>query len=191
MGIPLANVAKLAQKAEQLEKVGMLQRVQNFLAPSLGNAAVATGFGLMSGLDPVSAGLVGLVDLGVNATGTSLAGKYFPGKKGTKTMPGPDGKPVIAPHEEPSRVSTAVSYASPLVTTLLSMPLYERAAQQQQQLAEQQPNQNTVIEQQAEQRQGINGYPIQETSPGTQFQLQGMEHLLDRVDSYGLSRGAL
>lgn len=192
LGKNALNAAAQARGAK-LANLGMLsQNTKALLGQALPNAGLAGAFALMGGIDPLTAGTAAVVDLGLNIAGLKLANKIAPGRPGTITVTNPDGTTTVTPHIQSSTLQNVVQGISPIASSMLMTPLYERSIQQQQlQQQANEANQQYAVAQQIEQRQAINGYPIQETSPGTQFQMQGMEHLRNNLDPFGFSRGQL
>jgi alkyl sulfatase BDS1-like metallo-beta-lactamase superfamily hydrolase len=78
------------------------------------------------------------------------------------------------------------------------MPLIQNSLIQQQQQQQEDMDQTVSMQQQAMQRELINGLQAQALSPGTQFQMQGLEQTIDpstlmanMADPYGYGRGII
>jgi hypothetical protein len=191
----LGNAAKAIET--RLGKVGIVRppagsETDVMLRQALPNAAMATGMNLLGGVDPMTSVLAGALDLGFNVGGTKLAGKYAPGTLGKLHVEGEK-----TPRNEyiPSGPQNIVQGLAPLAASMAVTPLIQNQIQAQQQ---QEMDQTVSLQQQAMQRQLINGDLSQALSPGTQFQMQGLEQTLNpatlnanMVDPYGYARGVI
>jgi hypothetical protein len=197
MGLGATGAATLGRAAkaieERLAKAGITRPIAGsandvLLRNALPSAALTTGMNLIGGVDPMTSAIAGALDLGLNVGGTKLAGKYFPGTLGQLSVKGE-----AAPRSEyiPSFAQGAAQAVAPMAASLAITPLIQN--QQQQEM-----DQTVSLQQQAMQRQLINGNLVQALSPGTQFQMQGLEQTISPVtlgpnllDTYGYARGMI
>jgi hypothetical protein len=191
-------VSSIRNLAGRLTKTGMLPVAERqavnraILGNTVPSAVMVTGFNMLGGVDPLTSLLAGAVDLGIGYGGMKLAGKLAPGRMGTLTQKQGD-KTVTTPQFLPSAAQNIVQGVSPIVSSMAVMPMVQNALQQQQL---QEIDQTASLQQQAMQRQLLNNLQTQTLSPGTQFQLQGLEQTLDptalmqnAMDPYGHGRG--
>ena len=151
---------------------GLLQRLAQYAGKNkdiVGNvatgSALTAGFGLLSG-GPKAAAAYGAADFLAAYPATLLARKL--GSKITKPVMGIDPKTVRGGLETVANLGASV-ISPAVVDAVAGKALYPETAQgnvlQQQQIA-----------QEMEQRAAINGLQTQQlVSPGTQFQMQGLE----------------
>ena len=193
-------VSSLRNFAAGLNKTGMLPVAERqavnkaILGNTIPSAVMVTGFNMLGGVDPVTSLLAGAVDLGIGYGGMKLAGKLAPGRMGTLTQKQGD-KTVTTPQFLPSAAQNVVQGISPIASSIAVMPMVQNSMQQQQL---QEMDQTAAIQQQELQRLLINGVQAQNLSPGTQFQLQGLEQTIDPTalmqnmgDPYGYARGVI
>jgi hypothetical protein len=193
-------VSSLRNFAAGLTKTGMLPVAERqavnkaILGNTIPSAVMVTGFNMLGGVDPMTSLLAGAVDLGIGYGGMKLAGKLAPGKMGSLTHKQGD-KTVTTPHFMPSAAQNVVQGISPIASSIAVMPMVQNSMQQQQL---QEMDQTAAIQQQELQRLLINGVQAQNLSPGTQFQLQGLEQTIDPTalmqnmgDPYGYARGVI
>jgi len=204
MGVGTAATAMLGKAARAVENrlgsVGMVRPVVNeetqaILRGAVPNAIMTTGFNMLGGVDPMTSVIAGAADLGMNVGGMKLAGKYAPGTVGKLSYKDASGKTLTRNEYIPSGPQNIVQGLAPVAASMAVMPLIQNQMQAQQQ---QEMDQTVSLQQQAMQRQLINGNLTQSLSPGTQFQMQGMEQTIDpatlnqnMVDPYGYGRGVI
>jgi hypothetical protein len=210
MGLPASAtqglVSSLRNIAGRLGKTGMLSAAEQvekqtinkaLLGSSVPGAIMVAGFNMLGGVDPMTSLAAGALDLGINYGGMKLAGRLSPGRMGTLTHQ-QDGKTVTRPEFIPSRAQGLVQGLSPIVSSIAAMPLIQNSLIQQQQQQQEDMDQTVSMQQQAMQRELINGLQAQALSPGTQFQMQGLEQTIDpstlmanMADPYGYGRGII
>jgi hypothetical protein len=204
MGLGTSAAAALGRAAKAVEsrlgKVGMTRpavgdETQAILRGAVPSAIMTTGWNMLGGVDPMTSMIAGAADLGLNVGGMKLAGRYAPGTLGQLTYKDPTGKVLTRSEYIPSNVQSVVQGLAPVAASMLVNPLIQRQLQAQQQ---QEMDQTVALQQQAMQRQLINGDLSQALSPGTQFQMQGLEQTINpnttvpnMLDPYGLSRGMI
>lgn len=195
--------SSLRNLAGRLGKTGMLSAAQqaekqainkSLLGSSVPGALMVTGFNMLGGVDPLTSLAAGAVDLGLNYGGMKLAGKVAPGRMGTLSYQ-QDGKTISRQEFMPSRAQSIVQGLSPIVSSVATLPMIQNSLIKKQQ---EEMDQTVSLQQQALQRQLINNMSVQALSPGTQFQMQGLEQTLDpstlmqnMVDPYGYARGVI
>ena len=195
--------SSLRNLAGRLGKTGMLSAAEQaekqavnkaLLGSSLPGAIMVAGFNMLGGVDPMTSLAAGALDLGINYGGMKLAGKFAPGRMGTLSYQ-QDGKTVTKPEFMPSTAQGLVQGVSPIVSSLAAMPMIQNALAKKQQ---EDMDQTVSMQQQAMQRELINGLQAQALSPGTQFQMQGLEQTinpatlnLNMADPYGYARGII
>ena len=132
---------------------------------------------------------------------TRLAGKFAPGTLGSITYKDATGRLTTKPQFIPSMPQSIAQTISPIITSLAISPLTAG----QQQVQQQQLNnvdQTSSIYQQSLQRDYLNNLRVESLSPGTNFQMQGLESTYNpytniplqvpqSLDPYGLSRGSI
>lgn len=182
------------------------------LAPATKEAAKAAAPGavLSSAFTAIGGGGIpataatGLLDMGLSTAGARLAGKVTPEMLG-KVMPQRAARFIAgAKPGEMSALQNIAMGGGSVAASMAAIPLYPTqqlagldSAQLQQLMAE--PvvmDQTATTEQQLMQRDLINQLQGQALSPGTMFQLQGVESSLSRgysvdprIDPYGIMRG--
>jgi hypothetical protein len=184
----LAGVARNVGKAIQAEapvveqaaakgaQRGMSAMSKAILKDSIPSAVLTTGFNLIAGVNPLTALAAGAIDLGMNYGGIQLAGKYSPGNLGKLSYTDPRTKELVEHNQFiPSRMQRGVQMVAPIASSLAIMPLIQAQEQQQ----PEQIDQTVSTDQQIMQRQYINNLQNQTVSPGTNFQMQGLESTLD------------
>jgi len=196
-------VSSLRNLAGRLGQTGMLSAAEqaekqainkSLLGSSLPGAVMVAGFNMLGGVDPMTSLAAGAMDLGINYGGMKLAGRFSPGRMGTLSYQ-QDGKTVTKQEFMPSRAQGIVQGVSPIVSSLAAMPMIQNSLIQKQQ---EDMDQTVSMQQQSLQRQLINGLQAQALSPGTQFQMQGLESTIDpstlmqnMADPFGYARGVM
>lgn len=205
MGLGTAAAARLGKAAQviqsRLGNLGMTSKLplgpetQAIVRNAVPSAIMTTGFNMLGGVDPTTSVLAGVADLGINVGGMKLAGRYAPGTVGKLSYTDAKGKTVTRNEYIPSGPQNIIQGLAPIGASMAVMPLIQNQMQAQQQ---QEMDQTVSLQQQAMQRQLINGDLTQSLSPGTQFQMQGMEQTIDPNslnqnlrDPYGYSRGLI
>lgn len=165
------------------------------------SAAMTAGFNLLGGAGLPASLAAGAIDLGANVGLTRLAGKLAPGSLGTITYKDATGRLVTKQQFMPSAPQAVAQAVSPIISSLAIMPLTAGQQQvQQQQLSN--IDQTSSIYQQSLQRDYLNNLRVESLSPGTNFQMQGLESTYNpytaiplqvpqSLDPYGLSRGSI
>jgi hypothetical protein len=198
---------KLAGQA--LERILGSRMGQAMMAPatreaakaSIPGAVLTTGFTALGGGGLGTSLLTGGLDIGLSAVGARLAGKLTPevlskltGKRAANFLAG--SKP-----GEMSMLQNVAMGAGSIGAAVATAPMLaaDQIAglnrQQLQQLVAEPVamDQTATAEQQLIQRDLINNLQAQSLSPGTMFQMQGIESTLGRVDPsldpYGIMRG--
>jgi len=195
--------SSLRNLAGRLGQTGMLSAAQqaekqainkSLLGSSVPGAIMVAGFNMLGGVDPMTSLAAGAMDLGINYGGMKLAGRLSPGRMGTLSYQ-QDGKTVTRPEFMPSRAQGLVQGVSPIISSLAAMPMIQNSLIQKQQ---EDIDQTVSMQQQALQRELVNGLQAQALSPGTQFQMQGLEQTIDpstlmanMADPYGYGRGVI
>jgi hypothetical protein len=196
-------VSSLRNLAGRLGQTGMLSAAEqaekqtinkSLLGSSVPGAIMVAGFNMLGGVDPMTSLAAGAMDLGINYGGMKLAGRLSPGRMGTLSYQ-QDGKTVTKPEFMPSRAQGLVQGVSPIISSLAAMPMIQNSLIQKQQ---EDMDQTVSMQQQALQRELVNGLQAQALSPGTQFQMQGLEQTIDpstlmanMADPYGYGRGVI
>ena len=204
MGLGTSATAMLGRAAAALEgrlgKLGMTSPVignetKAILRGAVPSAIMTTGFNILGGVDPMTSVIAGAADLGMNVGGMKLAGRYAPGTLGKLSYTDAKGKTITRNEYIPSAAQNIVQGLAPVAASMAVTPLIQNQLQAQQQ---QEMDQTISLQQQAMQRQLINGDLIQALSPGTQFQMQGLEQTIDPstlnkniIDPYGYGRGII
>jgi len=165
-----------AQVGTQAARRGMSDMSKAILKDSIPSAVLTTGFNLIAGANPLTALAAGAIDLGINYGGLQLAGKYSPGNLGKLSYTDPRTKELVEHNQFiPSRMQRGIQMVAPIASSLAIMPLIQAQEQQQ----PEQMDQTVSTNQQIMQRQYINNLQNQTLSPGTNFQMQGLESTLD------------
>ena len=165
-----------AQVGTQAARRGMSDMSKAILKDSIPSAVLTTGFNLIAGANPLTALAAGAIDLGINYGGLQLAGKYSPGNLGKLSYTDPRTKELVEHNQLiPSRMQRGIQMVAPIASSLAIMPLIQAQEQQQ----PEQMDQTVSTNQQIMQRQYINNLQNQTLSPGTNFQMQGLESTLD------------
>jgi len=204
MGLGTSATAMLGRAATAIEgrlgKLGMTRPVigdetQAILRGAVPSAIMTTGFNMLGGVDPMTSVIAGAADLGMNVGGMKLAGRYAPGTLGKLSYTDAKGKTITRNEYIPSAAQNVVQGLAPVAASMAVTPLIQNQLQAQQQ---QEMDQTISLQQQAMQRQLINGDLTQALSPGTQFQMQGLEQTIDPstlnkniIDPYGYGRGII
>ena len=181
----VASVA--AKPVANAARQGMSEMSKAMLKDSIPSAVLTTGFNLLGGANPLTALAAGAIDLGINYGGMQLAGKYSPGNLGKLSYTDPKGNVVEHNQFIPSRTQRVMQMVAPIASSLAVMPLIQAQQEQPQQM-----DQTVETEQQLLQRQYINNMGQQMVSPGTNFQLAGLESTMssyvDPLDVMAASR---
>jgi hypothetical protein len=188
----------------RLGRTGMLSAAQqaekqainrSLLSSSAANAAMLAGMNMLGGVDPMTSLAAGAIDLGINYGGMKLAGRLSPGAMGTLSYQ-KDGKTVTRQEFMPSGPQNLVQGVAPIVSSIVANPMIQNSLIQKQQQEEM--DQTISMQQQALQRQSVNDLQVQALSPGTQFQMQGLESTINPAtlsqnlaDPYGYARGII
>ena len=204
MGLGTSATAMLGRAATAIEgrlgKLGMTRPVigdetQAILRGAVPSAIMTTGFNMLGGVDPMTSVIAGAADLGMNVGGMKLAGRYAPGTLGKLSYTDAKGKTITRNEYIPSAAQNIVQGLAPVAASMAVTPLIQNQLRAQQQ---QEMDQTVSLQQQAMQRQLINGNLTQALSPGTQFQMQGLEQTIDpstlnenMIDPYGYGRGVI
>jgi len=182
----VASVA--AKPVANAARQGMSEMSKTMLKDSIPSAVLTTGFNLIGGANPLTALAAGALDLGINYGGMQLAGKYSPGNLGKLSYTDPKGNVVEQNQFIPSRMQRGVQMVAPIASSLAIMPLIQAQQEQPTQM-----DQTVETNQQLLQRQYINNMGPQMVSPGTNFQLAGLESTMgsyvDPLDLMAVSRG--
>lgn len=167
-------------------------------------AVLSSAFTALGGGGIPATAATGLLDMGLSTAGARLAGKVTPEMLG-KVMPQRAARFIAgAKPGELSNLQSVTMGLGSLGASMAAIPLYPsqelvgmNPAQIQQLIAE--PvvmDQTATTEQQLLQRDLINRLQGEALSPGTMFQLQGVESSLGRgysvdprIDPYGIMRG--
>ena len=172
-------------------------------------AVLSSAFTALGGGGIPATAATGLLDMGLSTAGARLAGKVTPQSILRLTGQGPKRQAVAnfmagAKPGDMSVLQNLAMGAGSVTASMAAMPLYPSQelvgispAQLQQLIAE--PvvmDQTATTEQQLMQRDLINQLQGEALSPGTMFQLQGVESSLGRgftvdprIDPYGIMRG--
>ena len=168
---------------------------------SIPGAVLTTGFTALGGGGLGTSLLTGGLDIGLSAAGARLAGKLTPemlsnltGKRAANFLAGakPGDMSVL------QNVAMGAGSIGAAIATAPMLAADQIAGLNQQQLQQliAEPvvmDQTATAEQQLIQRDLINNLQAQSLSPGTLFQMQGVESTLGRVDPsldpYGIMRG--
>lgn len=173
-----AEAPVVAQAGAQAARRGMSDMSKAILKDSIPSAVLTTGFNLIAGVNPLTALAAGAIDLGMNYGGVQLAGKYSPGNLGKLSYTDPRTKELVENNQFiPSRMQRGIQMVAPIASSLAIMPLIQ--SQEQQPEVTEQMNQAVSTQQQIMQRQYINNLQTQSVSPGTNFQMQGLESTID------------
>jgi hypothetical protein len=168
---------------------------------SIPGAVITGGLTALAGGGPVASIATGALDIGLSTAGARLAGKVTPQMLSRVT--GQRAANVLA-GSKPGEMSTLQNIAmgaGSIGATLATAPMLAGShiagmSQQQLQQVLAEPlvmDQTATAEQQLLQRDLINNLQGEALSPGTMFQMQGIESTLGRVDPsldpYGIMRG--
>lgn len=171
------------------------------LQQALPSAGMTAAYNMLSGAGLGPSLAAGAIDLGINVGGMRLAGKYAPGNLGTTTYKdNKTGKLISKQEYIPSGPQAIVQNIAPILSSVAVLPLTQGQQQTQQQQAAN-IDQTSALYQQALQRDYINKLQVEALSPGTNFQMQGLEQTYNPalsnqltipagLDPYGLSRGS-
>lgn len=167
--------------------------------------AITSGLFTLAGTGSVPAALsTAALDMGLSYGGARLAGKYAPGAEQTILRKNKTGSVETIKNYEMSMPQKIASGAGNVASVMIApsfFPATQIATEDprllQQLIAEPQVmDQTASLQQQIMQRDMINNLQTQSLSPGTMFQMQGIESTLGRgmpvdprLDPYGISRG--
>ena len=197
---------RLAERiaASQVGKKILGDEGKNLLAQNI-PGAITSGLFTLAGTGSVPAALTtAALDMGLSFGGARIAGKYSPGAQQTilrKKQGGGIEKIENYDMSMPQKIASGVGNVASVMIAPSFFPATEIAAENpallQQLTAE--PlvmDQTASVQQQLMQRDMINKLQTQSLSPGTMFQMQGIESTLGRnmpvdprLDPYALSRG--
>lgn len=198
------NLAGQALKrilGSRMGQVMMAPATREAVRASVPGAVITTGLTGLAGGGLGTSLLTGGLDIGLSTAGARLAGKVTPdalskitGKRAANFIAG--SKP-----GEMSVLQNLAMGAGSIGATLATAPVLASAqvanlSEQELQQLMAEPvvmDQTATAEQQLLQRDLINQLQAQSLSPGTMFQMQGIESTLNRVDPsldpYGIMRG--
>jgi hypothetical protein len=167
--------------------------------------AITSGLFTLAGTGSVPAALTtAALDMGLSFGGARLAGKYSPGAEQTILRKNKAGDIETIKNYEMSMPQKIVSGAGNVASVMIAPSFFpatqvatEDPALLQQLTAEPMVmDQTASVQQQLIQRDMINKLQTQSLSPGTMFQMQGIESTLGRnmpvdprLDPYGIARG--
>jgi hypothetical protein len=167
--------------------------------------AITSGLFTLAGTGSVPAALTtAALDMGLSYGGARLAGKYSPGAEQTILRKNKAGDIETIKNYEMSMPQKIVSGAGNVASVMIAPSFFpatqvatEDPALLQQLTAEPMVmDQTASVQQQLIQRDMINKLQTQSLSPGTMFQMQGIESTLGRnipvdprLDPYGIARG--
>lgn len=197
---------RLAERiaASQVGKKILGDEGRNLLAQNI-PGAITSGLFTLAGTGSVPAALTtAALDMGLSFGGARIAGKYSPGAQQTilrKKQGGGIEKIENYDMSMPQKIASGVGNVASVMIAPSFFPATEIAAENpallQQLTAE--PlvmDQTASVQQQLMQRDIINKLQTQSLSPGTMFQMQGIESTLGRnmsvdprLDPYGIARG--
>jgi hypothetical protein len=178
-------VASVAEKsATNTARRGLSDISKAMLQDAMPNAVLTAGFNLIGGASPMNALAAGAIDLGINYGGMQLAQQYSPGHLGKLSYTDPKTKELVEHNQFiPSRMQRGVQMLAPIASSMAIMPLIQAQDQQQPESMDQ----TTFTDQQLLQRQYINNLGPQLVSPGTNFQLAGLQSTMSpTIDSLDL-----
>jgi hypothetical protein len=178
-------VASVAEKSVgTAAKRGLSDMSKAMLQEAVPNAVLTAGFNLVGGASPLTALAAGAIDLGMNYGGMQLAHQYSPGHLGKLSYTDPKTGNVVEHNQLiPSRMQRGVQMVAPIASSMAIMPLLQAQDQQQPESMDQ----TTSTDQQLLQRQYINNLGPQLVSPGTNFQLAGLQSTMSpTIDSLDL-----
>tara|TARA_R110002126_G_scaffold48110_1_gene134251 strand:+ start:214 stop:831 length:618 start_codon:yes stop_codon:yes gene_type:complete len=167
--------------------------------------AITSGLFTLAGTGSVPAALTtAALDMGLSYGGARIAGKYSPGAEQTILRKNKAGDIETIKNYEMSMPQKIVSGVGNVASVMIAPSFFpatqvatEDPALLQQLTAEPMVmDQTASVQQQLMQRQMVNDLQAQSLSPGTMFQLQGIESSLGRnmpvdprLDPYGIARG--
>ena len=199
--IKLAGQALQRILGSRMGQAMMAPATREVAKAAVPGAVLGGGFTLMAGGGVPAALATGGLDLGVSTLAGRLAGKVTPEVLSKVTGQGAANFIAGAKPGELSMLQHIAMGGGSVAAAVATHPLY--AGSQIANLSEQQLQQLTAepiamdqtatAEQQMMQRDLINHLQTQSLSPGTMFQMQGIESTLGRVDPsldpYGIMRG--
>ena len=197
---------RLAERiaASQVGKKILGDEGKNLLAQNI-PGAITSGLFTLAGTGSVPAALTtAALDMGLSFGGARIAGKYSPGAQQTilrKKQGGGIEKIENYDMSMPQKIASGVGNVASVMIAPSFFPATQVATEDpallQQLTAE--PlvmDQTASLQQQLMQRQMVNDLQAQSLSPGTMFQMQGIESTLGRnmpvdprLDPYGIARG--
>jgi len=179
----------------------MAPATKEVVKASVPGAVLGGGFTLMAGGGIPAALATGGLDIGISTLAGRLAGKVTPEALSKVTGQGAANFIAGAKPGELSMLQHIAMGGGSVAAAVATHPLYAGAqianlSEQQLQQLTAEPiamDQTATAEQQMIQRDLINNLQVQSLSPGTMFQMQGIESTLGRVDPsldpYGIMRG--
>jgi hypothetical protein len=179
----------------------MAPATKEVVKASVPGAVLGGGFTLMAGGGVPAALATGGLDIGLSTLAGRLAGKVTPEALSKVTGKGAANFIAGAKPGELSMLQHMAMGGGSVAAAVATHPLYAGAqianlSEQQLQQLTAEPiamDQTATAEQQMMQRDLVNNLQIQSLSPGTMFQMQGIESTLGRVDPsldpYGIMRG--
>jgi hypothetical protein len=179
----------------------MAPATKEVVKASVPGAVLGGGFTLMAGGGVPAALATGGLDIGLSTLAGRLAGKVTPEALSKVTGKGAANFIAGAKPGELSMLQHIAMGGGSVAAAVATHPLYAGAqianlSEQQLQQLTAEPiamDQTATAEQQMMQRDLINNLQTQSLSPGTMFQMQGIESTLGRVDPsldpYGIMRG--
>ena len=189
--------------ASQLGKKILGKEGQDLLVQNI-PGAITGGLFTLAGTGSIPAALTtAALDMGLSYGGARLAGKFAPGTQQTilrKNKAGAIEKSEGYEMSTPQKIASGVGNVAAMMAAPAFLPATQLAAEDPR-LLQQLTTEPTVmdqtasLEQQLMQRAMLNRGATQSLSPGTQFQLNGLESTLTRgmqvpneLDPYGLNR---
>jgi hypothetical protein len=179
----------------------MAPATKEVVKASVPGAVLGGGFTLMAGGGVPAALATGGLDIGLSTLAGRLAGKVTPEALSKVTGKGAANFIAGAKPGELSMLQHMAMGGGSVAAAVATHPLYAGAqianlSEQQLQQLTAEPiamDQTATAEQQMMQRDLVNNLQTQSLSPGTMFQMQGIESTLGRVDPsldpYGIMRG--
>jgi hypothetical protein len=197
----LAGQALQRILGSRMGQVMMAPATKEVVKASVPGAVLGGGFTLMAGGGVPAALATGGLDIGLSTLAGRLAGKVTPEALSKVTGKGAANFIAGAKPGELSMLQHMAMGGGSVAAAVATHPLYAGAqianlSEQQLQQLTAEPiamDQTATAEQQMMQRDLVNNLQTQSLSPGTMFQMQGIESTLGRVDPsldpYGIMRG--
>lgn len=202
--VKLAGQALQKILGSRMGQVMTAPATKDVLKASAPGAALSTGFSLMAGAGVPASVATGALDLGLSTVAGRLAGNVTPAML-NKVMPKKAAN--FLADAQPGQMSVLQNVgmgAGSIGAAVATYPMYAGSeianlSQQELQQLMAEPvvmDQTATAEQQLLQRDLVNKLQAQSLSPGTMFQMQGVESTLGRgmtvapnLDPYGIMRG--